>query len=91
MEEIILDILAELRAGREVDDRTLLKLSHAAARREQADKRAFAKRRLLPFYQSVKREDPARWAVSYTHLRGNGGPVVWRFVGGRHGDGLRLF
>ncbi|MEE0475880.1 MAG: radical SAM protein [Collinsella stercoris] len=61
MEEIILDILAELRAGREVDDRTLLKLSHAAARREQADKRAFAKRRLLPFYQSVKREDPARW------------------------------
>lgn len=61
MEEIILDILAELRAGREVDDRTLLKLSHAAARREQVDKRAFAKRRLLPFYQNVKREDPARW------------------------------
>ena len=63
MEQIILDILAELRAGREVDDRALLKLSHAAARREQADKRRFAKRRLLPFYQRVKREEPERWAA----------------------------
>lgn len=63
MEQIILDILAELRAGREVDDRALLKLSHAAARREQADKRKFAKRRLLPFYQRVKREEPERWAA----------------------------
>lgn len=61
MEQIILDILAELRAGRDVDDRVLLKLSHAAARRERADKRVFAKRRLLPFYQSIKRDDPRRW------------------------------
>ena len=51
MEQIIMDILAELRSGRAVDDRVLLKLSHAAARREHADKRMFAKRRLLPFYQ----------------------------------------
>ncbi len=63
MEDIILDILTELRAGREVDDRVLLKLSHAAARRAGADKRMFAKRRLLPFYLSVKRDDPQRWST----------------------------
>ena len=61
MEQIILDILEELRAGRAVDDRALLKMCHAAARRERADKRNFAKRRLLPFYQGVKRDDPERW------------------------------
>lgn len=63
MEDIILDILTELRAGREVDDRALLKLSHAAARRSGSDKRMFAKRRLLPFYLSVKRDDPRRWST----------------------------
>ncbi len=61
MEEIILQILDTLRAGGTVDDRTLLKLSHAAARRADSDKRMFAKRRLLPFYQDVKRNDPVRW------------------------------
>lgn len=63
MEDIILDILTELRAGREVDDRVLLKLSHAAARRSGSDKRMFAKRRLLPFYLGVKRDDPQRWST----------------------------
>lgn len=61
MEQIILDILEELRAGRSVDDRALLKMGHAAARRSGADKRTFAKRRLLPFYQRVKSEERARW------------------------------
>ena len=61
MEQIILDILEELRAGRNVDDRTLLKMGHAAARRSGSDKRAFAKRRLLPFYQQVKSGDRVRW------------------------------
>lgn len=61
MEQIILDILEELRAGRNVDDRTLLKMGHAAARRSGSDKRAFAKRRLLPFYQQVKSDDRSRW------------------------------
>lgn len=32
-----------------------------AARRSGSDKRAFAKRRLLPFYQQVKSDDRARW------------------------------
>lgn len=61
MEQIILDILEELRAGRSVDDRVLLKMGHAAARRSGTDKRTFAKRRLLPFYQQVKSTDRARW------------------------------
>lgn len=62
MEEIILQILDALRRGETVDDRALVKLVHAQARRAGGDKRAFAKRRLLPFYQRVKREDPERWA-----------------------------
>lgn len=63
MEEIITEILRRLRAGETVDDRMLVKLIHAAARRSGGDKRAFAKRRLLPFYQRVKTEEPERWAA----------------------------
>ena len=62
MEEIILNILAELRAGRSVDDRALVKLIHAQARADAASKSSYAKRRLLPYYQEVKRSDPGRWA-----------------------------
>lgn len=61
MEDIIVQILEKLRAGETVDDRALVKLVHAAAKRAGGDKRAFAKRRLLPFYQRVKREEPDRW------------------------------
>ena len=61
MEDIILQILDRLRAGEHVDDRALVRLIHAEARREGADKRSLAKRRLLPFYQRVKREESARW------------------------------
>lgn len=62
MEQIILHILEVLRRGETVDDKALVKLIHAEARREGADKRDLAKRRLLPFYQRVKREEPERWA-----------------------------
>ena len=62
MEQIILNILEDLRADRIVDDRRLVKLINARAREAGGDKRAFAKRRLLPFYQRVKREEPVRWA-----------------------------
>ena len=61
MEEIILQILDALRRGETVDERALVKLVHAQARRAGGDKRALAKRRLLPFYQRVKREEPERW------------------------------
>ena len=63
MEQIILNILEALRRGETVDDKMLVKLIHAEARREGADKRDLAKRRLLPFYQRVKREEPARWTA----------------------------
>ena len=63
MEQIILHILEALRCGETVDDKALVKLIHAEARRSGADKRNLAKRRLLPFYQRVKREEPKRWAA----------------------------
>ena len=62
METIILEILDRLRRGEAVDDRVLVKLIHAETKRAGGDKRAFAKRRLLPFYQRVKAEEPGRWA-----------------------------
>ena len=62
MEDIILNILAALRRGETVDDAALVKLIHAEAKRTHSSKRALAKRRLLPFYQRVKREEPQRWA-----------------------------
>ena len=62
MEEIVLQIVERLRAGEQVDDRVLVKLIHAAAKHAGGDKRAFAKRRLLPFYQRIKTEEPERWA-----------------------------
>ena len=43
MEEIILQILDALLRGVRVDDRALVKLVNAAARRTGSDKRAFAK------------------------------------------------
>lgn len=61
MEDIIVNILAMLRRGEAVDDDALVKLVHAQAKRTGGDKRAFAKRRLLPFYQRVKLEEPERW------------------------------
>lgn len=61
MEQIILEILEALRRGETVDDKALVKLIHAEARRGGADKRDLAKRRLLPFYQRVKRDEPERW------------------------------
>lgn len=63
MEQIILEIIETLRRGETVDDKALVKLIHAEARRSGADKRSLAKRRLLPFYQRVKREEPERWAA----------------------------
>ena len=63
MEQIILNIIEALRAGETVDDKALVKFIHAEARREGADKSALAKRRLLPFYQRVKREEPERWTA----------------------------
>ena len=62
MEDIILHILDELRRGRAVDDRALVRIVNTRAKRDGAEKRAYAKRRLLPFYQRVRAEEPERWA-----------------------------
>ena len=67
MEYLITLILDELRAGRAVDDRALVRLTHAALRHAAAagaplDKRRLAKRQLLPYCRRVREEDPARWA-----------------------------
>lgn len=61
MEQLILDILAEIRAGHVVDDRALTRLIHAAVKRDGVDKRAYAKRRLLPYCQQVRAQDRERW------------------------------
>ena len=61
MEKIITEILTRFRAGGAVDERVLVKLIHARAKESGGGKNAFAKRRLLPFYQRVKREEPLRW------------------------------
>lgn len=59
MEEILLQIAALLREGRQVDDAVVTKLMHAASRGAAQPP---AKRQLLPFYLRTKQEDPARWA-----------------------------
>lgn len=61
MEQIIKQIVSMIAGGQTVDDRVLVKLINAQARASGQDKRRFAKRALLPFYQRVKREEPARW------------------------------
>ncbi len=62
MEDIVLQILDALRRGETVDDRALVKLVHTQVKKTGADKSAYAKRRLLPFYLRVKSEEPERWA-----------------------------
>lgn len=59
MEEILLQIAALLREGRQVDDAVVTKLVHAASRSAAQPP---AKRQLLPFYLRTKQEDPERWA-----------------------------
>ncbi|MBY4798293.1 GNAT family N-acetyltransferase [Collinsella sp. AGMB00827] len=61
MDSIILEIARALRQGLEVDDRELTRMIHARLRKDGADKRRFAKRRLLPYYLGVKRNNPDLW------------------------------
>lgn len=61
MDEIIANIVGALRAGEAVGDRDLVRIIHARLRRAGGDKRAFAKRRLMPFYLRVKAEEPDLW------------------------------
>lgn len=62
MEHIILQILERLRSGQEVDDRELLRITHAALKLSGiGDSRAYAKRLLTPYYERVKATEPERW------------------------------
>ena len=66
MEDILLDILEELQRERDVPDAPAVD-GKAVARiiRKRNEGRAsgghFAKKHLFPYYQQVKRDDPARW------------------------------
>ncbi|AEB06710.1 Histone acetyltransferase [Coriobacterium glomerans PW2] len=56
-----MQILNALRRGEEPSERDLGRLVNAQAKLAHQDKRRFSKRRLLPFYFQIKREQPARW------------------------------
>ena len=63
MEEALLEIIAALEAGEDVDAAWLDKLVRRYNRAAHDGTRQVAKRRLLPFYLHVKAEEPARWAA----------------------------
>lgn len=63
MEEALLEIIAALEAGEDVDATWLDKLVRRYNRAAHDGTRQVAKRRLLPFYLHVKAEEPARWAA----------------------------
>ena len=61
MEEALLEIIAALDAGEDVDAAWLDKLVRRHNRAARDGTRRVAKRRLLPFYLKVKADDPERW------------------------------
>ncbi len=61
MEEALLEIIAALDAGQDVDAAWLDKLVRRHNRAARDGTRRVAKRRLLPFYLKVKADDPKRW------------------------------
>ena len=61
MEEALLEIIAALDAGQDVDAAWLDKLVRRHNRAARDGTRRVAKRRLLPFYLKVKAGDPERW------------------------------
>ena len=63
MEEALLEIIAALEAGEDVDAAWLDKLVRRHNRAAHDGTRQVAKRRLLPFYLRVKAEEPERWAA----------------------------
>ena len=62
MEQLLLEILAILRTGKNLDSRELGKLIDAHNALVKSAQRAYSKKKILPYYLRVKAEDPARWA-----------------------------
>lgn len=62
MEEALLEIIEALRAGKPVDSLWLDKLVRRYNRAAHDGTRTVAKRRLLPYYLDVRKNNPERWA-----------------------------
>lgn len=61
MEEILLEILAELRAGHDVDDKRIAQILDRHNKEAGEPVRAYAKKHVIPYYLSVKAEHPGAW------------------------------
>lgn len=62
MEELIVSIIALLRAGEDVDDARIARLCRARNTGVAEVSRHISKKRILPFYLRVREEEPERWA-----------------------------
>ena len=63
MDEVVLDILENLRTGVQLDARALDRIVRKHSKRIRDSKRVIAKKRILPYYLEVKRNNPERFAA----------------------------
>lgn len=61
MESLLLDILARLNAGEQLDAKRLETLVRAHSGRADERRTRYSKKMILPFYLDVKANDPDRW------------------------------
>ncbi len=61
VEEIVLEIVNELKRGRHLDDKLLAKIIHKHDKRLDDKTQHYSKKRLLPYYLKVKESDSERW------------------------------
>ena len=61
MEKIILDIITDLKNERRIDSKRLQNTIHAYNRTLPKGEPIAAKRKLLPYYTAIKRDQPERW------------------------------
>jgi elongator complex protein 3 len=61
MEEILLEILAELRTGHDVDDKRIAQVLDRHNKEAGEPARAYAKKHVIPYYLRVKAEHPETW------------------------------
>ena len=66
MELILLEIIAQLKAGMPLDEETVERIVRAHNKRLAPGQKNYAKKRLLPYYLRVKENEPERfesWGV----------------------------
>lgn len=61
METILLEIISQLKATGDLDEKALAKIIHRHNKGRGLDERPYAKKRLLPYYLKIKESDPTRW------------------------------